>query len=80
MNDRENVAAHGKAWPMGLVLVLGVVLTLAAGRCLAQEAAQVSASIDRLIEQLGDKDYFVRERAQAELAKYSFDAFEPLSR
>jgi tetratricopeptide (TPR) repeat protein len=35
--------------------------------------------IDRLIEQLGDKDFFVRQRAQQELLKIGFDAFDALS-
>ncbi|MBN2580094.1 MAG: hypothetical protein JXB10_13980 [Pirellulales bacterium] len=35
--------------------------------------------IDRLIEQLGDKDYFVRQRAQEELHKLGFEAFDALS-
>ena len=32
-----------------------------------------------LIRQLGDKDYFVRERAEAELAEIGFEAFDALS-
>ena len=35
--------------------------------------------ISRLIEQLGDDRYTTRERAQAELAKLGFEAFEALS-
>ena len=35
--------------------------------------------IGRLIEQLGDGDYFVRERAQQELAQIGFEAFDALS-
>ena len=35
--------------------------------------------IERLISQLGDEDYFVRERAQQELAKIGFKAFDALS-
>ncbi len=34
--------------------------------------------ITRLIEQLGDPDYFVRERAQAALAEMGFEAFDAL--
>ena len=37
------------------------------------------AEIDKLIQQLGDKDYFVRQRAQNELARLSFDAFDALT-
>jgi len=75
---------HRNAGRVGFSLVLGVLLMLSAGRSAAQEAPSppdgAESQIDRLIEQLGDKDYFVRERAQAELSKYSFDAFEPLSK
>jgi tetratricopeptide (TPR) repeat protein len=35
--------------------------------------------IARLIEQLGDKDYFLREEAQEELNKLGFEAFDALS-
>jgi len=44
--------------------------------------AQSSATRERitqLIRQLGDPDYFVRQRAQDELARYGFEAFEALS-
>ncbi len=39
----------------------------------------VDRQIERLIQQLGDHDFFVRERAQAELAKFSFEAFDAIS-
>jgi len=35
--------------------------------------------IQKLIVQLGDKDYFVRERAQQDLVKIGFEAFDALS-
>jgi tetratricopeptide (TPR) repeat protein len=35
--------------------------------------------IDKLIEQLGDKDYYVRKRAQNELARLGFEAFDALT-
>jgi tetratricopeptide (TPR) repeat protein len=44
----------------------------------AKNAAQ-QEQIDKLIEQLGDKDYYVRQRAQNELARLSFDAFDALT-
>ncbi|HVC97741.1 MAG TPA: tetratricopeptide repeat protein [Pirellulales bacterium] len=45
-----------------------------------QDAASATARrISRLIEQLGDGDYFVRERAQQELAQIGFEAFDALS-
>ncbi len=36
------------------------------------------ARIDQLIEQLGHEDYFSRQRAEEELAGYSFEAFDAL--
>ncbi len=44
----------------------------------AKDAA-LKEQIDKLIEQLGDKDYYVRQRAQNELARLSFDAFDALT-
>lgn len=35
--------------------------------------------IDRLIKQLGDKNYFIRQKAQESLAKLGFDAFDALT-
>jgi tetratricopeptide (TPR) repeat protein len=35
--------------------------------------------IDKLIKQLGDKDYYVRERAQGELSRMNFEAFDALN-
>ena len=42
-------------------------------------AAEVRAKIDSLIKQLGHDDYFVRERAQGDLAELSFEAFDSLT-
>jgi len=36
--------------------------------------------IERLIEQLGDEDYFVRQRAERELSQLSYRAFDALER
>jgi tetratricopeptide (TPR) repeat protein len=44
-----------------------------------QEFEEHQRQITLLIEQLGDKDFFVRERAQAELAKFGLEAFDALS-
>jgi tetratricopeptide (TPR) repeat protein len=44
----------------------------------AKDADQ-QEQIDKLIEQLGDKDYYVRQRAQNELSRLSFDAFDALT-
>jgi len=35
--------------------------------------------LNRLVKQLGDKDYYVRQRAQDELARLGFEAFDALS-
>jgi len=43
-----------------------------------QDEDGLDQQIARLIEQLGDPDYFVRERAQAALAEVGFDAFDAL--
>ncbi|MEN6457311.1 MAG: hypothetical protein ABFC63_00055 [Thermoguttaceae bacterium] len=70
---------------------LATVLVACTGRLAAAEpespkptpgTAQPTAKtekIDKLIRQLGDKDYYVRQRAQDELARLGFDAFEALS-
>ena len=42
-------------------------------------AAGFPEQIDKLIAQLGDKDYYVRQRAQEELARLGFEAFDALS-
>jgi tetratricopeptide (TPR) repeat protein len=42
------------------------------------KAPDVAAQVDRLIKLLGDDDYFIRERAQADLAKIGFEAFDTL--
>ena len=42
-------------------------------------AGQVDARIAALIEQLGDAEYRVRQKAQDELSKYSFEAFDALN-
>jgi len=42
-------------------------------------AAATAERIARLIAQLGDDDYFVRERAQQELAQIGFEAYDALS-
>jgi len=55
-------------------IVLAAVLVLAA----EDESGGLDHRVDRLIEQLGDDDYFVRERAQQELAKVGFEAFDAL--
>ena len=43
------------------------------------ESEAHAEQIAQLIKQLGDKDFFVRERAQAELAKFGFEALDALN-
>ncbi len=54
--------------------VPGPTSALAAGNSTAD-----AAQIKRLIEQLGNDDYFVRERAQEQLATIGIEAFDALS-
>jgi len=65
------------------LLAAGVIMAVGLARLPAQQdqrqTEQTRAKIDRLIEQLGHEDYFVRQQAQAELAKFSFEAFDALS-
>ena len=62
------------------VVLLGTALLAAAEDSQPQpQASQSNARIGQLIEQLGDRDYFVRQRAEDELAKYSFEAFDALT-
>jgi tetratricopeptide (TPR) repeat protein len=44
----------------------------------AAPATQASQQARRLIEQLGDKDYFVRQHAEEQLARLGFEAFDAL--
>ena len=46
----------------------------------ASESSASAEQINRLVRQLGDNDYFVREHAQDELAKLGVDAFDALVR
>jgi tetratricopeptide (TPR) repeat protein len=72
---------------LGAALALGVVLAAVASA--ADEATPASPSkpkepastqrTSELIKQLGDKDYHVRQRAQDELARLGFDAFDAVS-
>jgi tetratricopeptide (TPR) repeat protein len=45
----------------------------------AEKSSRQSQEIPKLIQQLGDKDYFVRQRAQDALARLGFDAFDALN-
>ena len=44
-----------------------------------QQEADSAQRIDKLIRQLGDKDYFVRKHAQEELGRMGFEAFDALN-
>jgi tetratricopeptide (TPR) repeat protein len=43
-----------------------------------EEPANLADRVDKLIEQLGNDDYFIRERAQQSLARIGFEAFDAL--
>jgi len=66
-----------------LLTVIGGWLVLAAMGfgCLAAvgEEAAPPERVERLVRQLGDPDYFTRQRAQDELARLGFEAFDALS-
>ena len=74
-----------------LVVALGLAVVLSPGWAMATTPAPAAApapaatpdatpqSVHRLIQQLGDNDYFVRQRAESELAKLGFDAFDALT-
>ncbi len=61
-----------------LVALLAGAMLLAGPAAYGMCAENSDDSMARLITQLGDNDYFVRERAQAELAKIGFEAFDAL--
>jgi len=65
------------ATPLGIA---ALVFALSESTALEVEtqSESIEQHIERLIERLGDKDYFVRQRAQAALAEFSFDAFDAL--
>lgn len=73
-----------RSMPLVAPLVASLLLALLAAAGAAKEGPatdgnQSAQRVAQLVEQLGDDDYFVRERAQAELAKLGFQAFEALS-
>ncbi len=45
----------------------------------ARQEADSAQRIDELIQQLGNEDYYVRKRAQEELGRRGFDAFDALN-
>lgn len=56
----------------------GPSLTPAATQPTPQEPV-LAERVDKLVKQLGDKDYYVRQRAQDELARLGFEAFDALN-
>lgn len=63
--------------PCGPLLL--VVLTCVSLRAADQPEEANADRVARLIRQLGDNDFFIRERAQAELVGIGFEAFDALS-
>ena len=63
-------------------LLAVITIAMLAATCWAKSPEPTEPDpqqIDRLIQKLGDKDYYVREGAQAELAKIGLDAFDALT-
>lgn len=69
-----------RTWLLQLVVLLVVIACGLRPPALLADAPRTERDreIEELIEQLGDDDYFVRERAQAELAAQGFEAFDAL--
>jgi len=78
----------GSVFP-AMILSLGMLPAFASAQSLSEHsqpplgrtepADAHDQQIAKLIEQLGDKEYFVRQQAQNELAKFGFEAFDALS-
>ncbi len=65
--------------PTALLAATLFVVTCPASLARAgSEKEPLESKIDRLIAQLGDEDFFVREEAQKQLAQYTFEAFDAL--
>ncbi|HEY4311219.1 MAG TPA: hypothetical protein VGN12_17345 [Pirellulales bacterium] len=58
--------------------VFSATLSAGTGHATADDTASLDTRVQMLIGQLGDNDYFVRERSQNELAKIGFEAFDAL--
>ena len=67
------------AWIAPVLLGLAILAVPSAGLTAGEEADSLDKRIGQLIQQLGDQDYFMRQRAQAELAKLGFEAFDALT-
>ncbi|MBI2823813.1 MAG: hypothetical protein HYX69_03870 [Planctomycetia bacterium] len=68
----------GRLWYPILIAVVVAGAIAAAAAADDDKQADRSDRIDALIAQLGDDNYFIRERAQQELAKIGFEAFDAL--
>jgi tetratricopeptide (TPR) repeat protein len=83
--NKRHIAAHLNRWllTVALALFVGQATIGAAADGDAAKAQNQAAGGDQriaqLIAQLGDPDFAVRERAEAELARIGLDAFDPLN-
>jgi tetratricopeptide (TPR) repeat protein len=59
-------------------VILALTISIV-GNATAADVANGPKHIDQRIQQLGDQSYFVRQKAQEELAKLGFEAFDALS-
>jgi tetratricopeptide (TPR) repeat protein len=73
-------------WSRVIYALLAIAAVAVSARASAEPQPQAPSTADqgsqhvrRLIRQLGDRDYFVRQRAEAELAKIGFEAFDAVS-
>ena len=75
----SSLEARARRRSVGWWLIVAVASCLSIGQRTAS-GATVSPDdpVARLIAQLGDDDYFVRERAQQQLARTGFEAFDAL--
>lgn len=69
---------HIKPFLIGTV-ACAVLATAARAAEEPANAERGDQQIRKLIQQLGDKDYYARQRAEAELSKFGFETFDALS-
>ncbi len=82
-----HLSQHPALEKMIAVLLVFAAVTAAVAMAVAelpagqsrQPAESIDRQIQRLVEELGHEDYFVRRRAQEELASLSFGAFDAIS-
>lgn len=73
------VASHRLASIAWTVAIWGAATLAIGAEKPAAPAEPTRPQVRHLIEQLGDKDYFIRQQAEASLAKLGFEAFDALS-